>query len=61
MKTTIEDERKEIARMSRIKLCEAFKEMTFQLIKRLTYSPTNNPDEIRAIRECLLTIVELNI
>lgn len=48
-------------REARKEICDAFKQMTLAHIQRLTGSTQTNPDEIRAIRECVETIMHLCI
>ena len=43
----------------RIEICNAFKRMTLAHIQRLTVSSASTkPDEIRAVRECVETIMK---
>ena len=40
-------------RETRQEICDAFKQMTLAHIKRLSNTAPPNPDEIRALRECV--------
>ena len=48
-------------REARKEICDAFKQMTLAHIQRLTASTQITPDEIRSIRECVETIMQLHI
>ncbi|MBR4383672.1 MAG: hypothetical protein IKP64_08950 [Selenomonadaceae bacterium] len=48
-------------RNMRQEICDEFKQMTLTHIRRLSNTAPPNPDEIRAVRECVETIMHLCI
>ena len=46
---------------TRTEICDAFKQMTLIRIQHLSRNAVTTPDEIRAVRECVETIMHLCI
>lgn len=61
MEQSTKPSQEEKNRETRQEICDAFKQMTLAHIKRLSNTAPPNPDEIRALRECVETIMHLCI